>query len=62
MSWDSFATWVQSIPLPLQWALAVIGTLLLQALPAPWLAGRLGLLEPRTREVPPPAAAGREAA
>ena len=43
-------------------ALAVIGTLLLQALPAPWLAGRLGLLEPRTREVPPPAAAGREAA
>ena len=27
-------------------------TLLLQALPAPWLAGRLGLLEPRTREVP----------
>jgi cell volume regulation protein A len=43
-------------------ALAIIGTLLLQALPAPWLAGRLGLLEPRTREVPPPAAAGREAA
>jgi potassium/hydrogen antiporter len=33
-------------------ALAVIATLLLQALPAPWLAGRLGLLEPRTREVP----------
>ena len=32
-------------------ALAIIGTLLLQALPAPWLAGRLGLLEPRTREV-----------
>ena len=26
-------------------ALAVIGTLLLQALPAPWLAGRLGLLD-----------------
>ena len=26
MSWDSFATWVQSILLPLQWALAVIGT------------------------------------
>ena len=24
----------------------------LQALPAPWLAGRLGLLEPRTVEVP----------
>ncbi|MEA2362317.1 MAG: potassium/hydrogen antiporter [Thermoleophilaceae bacterium] len=33
-------------------ALAIIATLLLQALPAPWLAGRLGLLEPRTREVP----------
>ena len=33
-------------------ALAVIATLVLQALPAPWLAGRLGLLEPRTREVP----------
>jgi cell volume regulation protein A len=32
-------------------ALAIIGTLLLQALPAVWLAGRLGLLEPRTREV-----------
>ena len=30
-------------------ALAIIVTLLLQALPAPWLAGRLGLLEPRTR-------------
>ena len=28
MSWDSFATWVQSIPLPLQWALAVVGTAL----------------------------------
>ena len=27
-------------------ALAIIATLLLQALPAPWLAGRLGLLEP----------------
>ena len=26
MSWDSFASWVQAIPLPLQWALAVIGT------------------------------------
>ena len=25
MSWNSFATWVQSIPLPVQWALAVIG-------------------------------------
>jgi cell volume regulation protein A len=33
-------------------ALAIIGTLVLQALPAAWLAGRLGLLEPRTREVP----------
>jgi cell volume regulation protein A len=33
-------------------ALAIIGTLLLQALPAPWLARRLGLLEPRTRAVP----------
>jgi potassium/hydrogen antiporter len=33
-------------------ALAIIGTLLLQALPAPWLAGRLGLLEPRTHAVP----------
>jgi cell volume regulation protein A len=32
-------------------ALAVIATLLLQALPAPWLAGRLGLLEPRTRPI-----------
>ena len=31
-------------------ALAIIATLLLQALPAPWLAERLGLLEPRTRE------------
>jgi cell volume regulation protein A len=41
-------------------ALAVIATLLLQALPAPWLARRLGLLEPRTRAVP--TAAGREAA
>jgi cell volume regulation protein A len=27
-------------------ALAIIATLLLQALPAPWLAGRLGLLDP----------------
>jgi cell volume regulation protein A len=33
-------------------ALAIIATLLLQALPAPWLAGRLGLLEPRTRPIP----------
>jgi cell volume regulation protein A len=33
-------------------ALAIVLTLLLQALPARWLAGRLGLLEPRTRAVP----------
>jgi potassium/hydrogen antiporter len=33
-------------------ALAVVLTLLLQALPARWLADRLGLLEPRTRAVP----------
>jgi cell volume regulation protein A len=33
-------------------ALAIVLTLLLQALPAPWLAKRLGLLEPRTRAVP----------
>ena len=39
-------------------ALAVVLTLLLQALPARWLAGRLGLLEPRTR----PVAVDREAA
>ena len=26
MSWDTFATWVQSIPLWVQWALALIGT------------------------------------
>jgi potassium/hydrogen antiporter len=32
-------------------ALAIVLTLLLQALPASWLAGRLGLLEPRTRPV-----------
>jgi potassium/hydrogen antiporter len=32
-------------------ALAVVLTLLLQALPARWLADRLGLLEPRTRPV-----------
>jgi hypothetical protein len=42
-------------------ALAIIGTLLLQALPAPWLAGRLGLLEPRTREVPTTAASSEAA-
>jgi cell volume regulation protein A len=42
-------------------AVAIIGTLLLQALPAAWLAERLGLLEPRTREVPTPVP-GREAA
>ena len=39
-------------------ALAIVLTLLLQALPARWLAGRLGLLEPRTR----PVAVKREAA
>jgi potassium/hydrogen antiporter len=39
-------------------ALAIVLTLLLQALPARWLAGRLGLLEPRTR----PVAVDREAA
>ena len=33
-------------------ALAIVLTLLLQALPAPWLAKRLGLLGPRTRAVP----------
>jgi cell volume regulation protein A len=33
-------------------ALAIVMTLVLQALPAPWLADRLGLLEPRTRAVP----------
>jgi cell volume regulation protein A len=32
-------------------ALAIVLTLLLQALPARWLAGRLGLLEPPTRPV-----------
>jgi hypothetical protein len=32
-------------------ALAIVLTLLLQALPARWLADRLGLLEPRTRAV-----------
>jgi cell volume regulation protein A len=39
-------------------ALAIVLTLLLQALPARWLAGRLGLLEPETR----PVALKREAA
>jgi potassium/hydrogen antiporter len=39
-------------------ALAIVLTLLLQALPARWLAGRLGLLEGRTR----PVAVEREAA
>jgi potassium/hydrogen antiporter len=39
-------------------ALAIVLTLLLQALPARWLADRLGLLEPRTR----PVAVKREAA
>jgi cell volume regulation protein A len=39
-------------------ALAIVLTLLLQALPARWLADRLGLLEPRTRTV----AVEREAA
>jgi potassium/hydrogen antiporter len=33
-------------------ALAIVLTLVLQALPARWLAGRLGLLEPRTRPLP----------
>ncbi len=42
-------------------ALAVVLTLLLQALPAPWLAKRLGLLEPRTKAVPT-APAGQQAA
>ena len=40
------------------YALAVVLTLLLQALPARWLAERLGLLEPRTR----PLAVSEEAA
>ena len=26
MSWNSFSTWVQAIPLALQWALAIVGT------------------------------------
>jgi len=42
-------------------ALAIVLTLLLQALPAPWLAGRLGLLEPRTRAVPTEPAGQRAA-
>jgi hypothetical protein len=25
MRWESFANWVQSIPMPLQWALAIVG-------------------------------------
>jgi potassium/hydrogen antiporter len=33
-------------------ALAIVLTLVLQALPAPWLAARLGLLGPRTKAVP----------
>jgi potassium/hydrogen antiporter len=37
-------------------ALAIVLTLLLQALPAPWLAKRLGLLGPRTKAVPTQAA------
>jgi potassium/hydrogen antiporter len=41
-------------------ALAIVLTLLVQALPARWLAGRLGLLEPRTRPIE--GAFGREAA
>jgi hypothetical protein len=32
-------------------ALAIVLTLVLQALPAGWLAGRLGLLEARTKAV-----------
>ena len=28
MSWDSLAHWVQSIPLPAQWALAILGVAL----------------------------------
>ncbi len=39
-------------------ALAVVLTLLLQALPARWLAERLGLLEPRTQPVAVSTAAG----
>jgi hypothetical protein len=39
-------------------ALAIVATLLLQALPAAWLAGRLGLLDarPKGQAVPDPAA------
>ena len=39
-------------------ALAIVLTLLLQALPARWLAERLGLLEPRTQPVAVSQAAG----
>jgi cell volume regulation protein A len=35
-------------------AIAIVVTLLTQALPAPWLARRLGLLEPRIRAADPP--------
>ena len=42
-------------------ALAIVLTLLLQALPAPWLARRLGLLGPRTKAVPTEAAGQRAA-
>jgi hypothetical protein len=42
-------------------ALAIVLTLLLQALPAPWLAGRLGLLGPRTKAVPTEPAGQRAA-
>jgi cell volume regulation protein A len=43
-------------------AIAIIVTLLAQALPAPWLAGRLGLLEPDAdaEDAPVPAMAGGE--
>ena len=43
-------------------ALAIVLTLLLQALPARWLAGRLGLLEPATRPVAAPEKTSTEAA
>jgi cell volume regulation protein A len=42
-------------------ALAIVLTLLLQALPAPWLAKRLGLLGPRTKAVPTEPAGQRAA-
>lgn len=43
-------------------AIAIVVTLLAQALPAPWLARRLGLIEPRIRAADPPveAVAGAE--